>query len=163
MSGDALSFPVPPVVKTVVVRRPPETAFRLFTERIDAWWPLQHRHAGPDPRACAFECRVGGRLYERSADGTETLWGTVLTWDPPHRVSFTWIVGAAARAPQRIDVSFTAVAGGTEVVLRHSGWEALGAEGAELRERFEQGWVLVLERCFAAFANTGAAADHQPC
>jgi hypothetical protein len=58
---------------------------------------------------------------------------------PTHRAWFTRIVGPAARAPQRIGVPFTAVPGGTEVVLRHSGWEALGAEGAALRERFEQG------------------------
>ena len=153
MSSDALPFPVPPVVKTVVVRRPPETAFRLFTERLDAWWPLQRRHVGGDPLTCAFEGRVGGRVYERAADGTETPWGTVLAWDPPHRVAFSWIVGAAARAPQRIEVSFTAVAGGTEVEVRHSGWEALGAEGTELRKRYDEGWVLVLEQCFAAFAN----------
>ncbi|HEX7008158.1 MAG TPA: hypothetical protein VF274_13540 [Alphaproteobacteria bacterium] len=82
---------------------------------------------------------------------------------PTHRAWFTRIVGPAARAPQRIGVPFTAVPGGTEVVLRHSGWEALGAEGAALRERFEQGGVQVLEQCFAAFADAGSAADHQPC
>jgi uncharacterized protein YndB with AHSA1/START domain len=155
MSDGAVPFPVPPVVKTVVVRRPPETAFRLFTERLDAWWPLDRIHTGPDPRACAFEGRVGGRLYERAADGTETPWGTVLAWEPPHRVAFSWIVGAAARAPQRVEVSFTPVAAGTEVVLRHSGWEALGADGAALRECYDQGWVLVFEQCFAGYANAG--------
>lgn len=153
MSDDVLPFRVPPVVKTVTVRRPPEAAFRLFTERLDAWWPLERVHTGPDPKSCAFEGRVGGRLYERAADGTETPWGAVVAWEPPYRVAFSWIVGPAARAPQHVEVTFAAVADSTEVVLRHSGWEGLGAEGAALRERYDHGWVLVFEQCFAGFAN----------
>jgi uncharacterized protein YndB with AHSA1/START domain len=153
VSDGTVPFSVPPVVKTVTVRRPPETAFRLFTERLDSWWPLERVHTGPDPRSCAFETRVGGRLFERAADGTETPWGEVLAWEPPRRVAFSWIVGPAATAPQHIDVSFNAIADGTEVTLRHSGWEALGAEGAALRERYNKGWVLVFEERYAAFAN----------
>ena len=153
MADRVVPFQVPPVVKTVTVRRPPETAFRLFTERLDSWWPLARVHTGPDPTSCAFEGHVGGRLFERAADGTETPWGTVLTWEPPHRVAFSWIVGPAAAAPQHIEITFTAVAKGTEVTLSHSGWEALGAAGAALRERYDQGWVLVFEQSFAGFAN----------
>ena len=153
MSDPVVPFSVPPVVKTVTVRRPPETTFRLFTERIDAWWPLERVHTGPDPKSCAFEGHVGGRLYERAADGTETPWGAVVAWEPPRRVAFSWIVGPAARAPQHVEVTFAAVAEGTQVVLRHSGWEGLGREGAALRERYNRGWVLVFEQNFARFAN----------
>jgi uncharacterized protein YndB with AHSA1/START domain len=33
-------FPVPPIVKTVVVRAAPERVFALFTEDFARWWPL---------------------------------------------------------------------------------------------------------------------------
>ena len=98
-------FPVPPIVKTVTVRAAPERAFALFAEEFARWWPLSRVHTGPDPADCAIEPRVGGRVFERSADGRETAWGTVLAYDPPHRLAFSWIVelpagvGATGRDP----------------------------------------------------------------
>jgi uncharacterized protein YndB with AHSA1/START domain len=78
-------FPVPPIVKTVTVRAAPARAFALFAGDFARWWPLSRVHTGPDPVDCAIEPRVGGRVFERAADGHETAWGTVLAYDPPHR------------------------------------------------------------------------------
>jgi uncharacterized protein YndB with AHSA1/START domain len=85
-------FPVPPIVKNVTVRAAPARAFALFADDLARWWPLSRVHTGPDPADCAIEPRVGGRVFERSADGRETAWGTVLAYDPPHRLAFSWIV-----------------------------------------------------------------------
>jgi hypothetical protein len=76
-------FPVPPIVKTVTVRAAPARAFALFAGDFARWWPLSRVHTGPDPVDCAIEPRVGGRVFERAADGHETAWGTVLAYDPP--------------------------------------------------------------------------------
>ncbi|MGH6928129.1 MAG: hypothetical protein ACREEV_07415, partial [Dongiaceae bacterium] len=76
-SDDVLSFTVPPVVKTVTVRCPVATAFRRFAEDIAAWWPLATHHIGNEPESCVIEGRVGGRVFERDAKGSETLWGIV--------------------------------------------------------------------------------------
>ena len=81
-------LPVPPIVKTVTVRCAPRRAFALFAEEFARWWPLSRVHTGPDPVNCAIEPRVGGRVFERAADGRETPWGTVLAYDPPHRLAF---------------------------------------------------------------------------
>jgi hypothetical protein len=70
-------FPVPPIVKSVTVCAAPARAFALFAERFARWWPLARVHTGPDPVDCAIEPRVGGRVFERAADGCETLWGVV--------------------------------------------------------------------------------------
>src|SRR6476661_2068408 len=78
-------FPVPPIVKRVTVRAAPARAFALFAGDFARWWPLSRVHTGPDPVDCAIEPRVGGRVFERAADGHETAWGTVLAYDPPHR------------------------------------------------------------------------------
>jgi hypothetical protein len=64
-------FPVPPIVKSVTVCAAPARAFERF-----ARWPLAQVHTGPDPVECAIEPRVGGRGFERAADGREALWGT---------------------------------------------------------------------------------------
>lgn len=145
-------FIVPPVVKTVTVRAAPDRAFALFAE-IGRWWPLARVHTGPDPEACAIEPRVGGRVFERSTDGRETVWGMVLAYEPPHHLAFSWLVQSAEQ-PQLVEISFTPEAEGTRVQLTHSGWEKLGEEaGKALRERYDRGWVLVFEQCFAEYAN----------
>jgi uncharacterized protein YndB with AHSA1/START domain len=100
-------FPVPPIVKRVTVRATPARAFALFAADFARWWPLSRVHTGPDPVDCAIEPRVGGRVFERAADGHETAWGTVLAYDPPHRLTFSWIVELPAGQEQFVEIRFT--------------------------------------------------------
>ena len=146
-------FPVPPVVKSVTVRAAPARAFSLFVDDFARWWPLAQTHTGPDPVDCAIEPRVGGRIFELAADGRETPWGTVLAYDPPRRLAFSWIVELSAEQEQLVEIRFTAEERGTRVELTHSGWEKLGDAAASLRERYERGWATVFERCFVDYAN----------
>ena len=149
------AFPVPPVVKTIVVRRRPEEAFRLFTEKLGSWWPLHRFSAAPNPSTCAFEGYVGGRVFQRSADGVETPWGTVLVWEPPQRLAFSWTVSARSEdEAQQVEVMFTPVAEGTQVRLTHSGWERLGARAEAMRQAYDNGWASIFEHCFANYAET---------
>jgi uncharacterized protein YndB with AHSA1/START domain len=148
-------FPVPPIVKSVTVCAAPARAFALFAERFARWWPLARVHTGPDPVDCAIEPRVGGRVFERAADGRETLWGTVLTYDPPHRLAFSWVVELQAGQEQLVEIRFTADSG-TRVELTHSGWEKLGDAAASQRERYDRGWGTVFERHFVEYANAAA-------
>jgi uncharacterized protein YndB with AHSA1/START domain len=147
-------FPVPPIVKTVTVRTSPDRAFVLFAEDFACWWPLSRVHTGPNPVDCTIEPRVGGRVFERAADGRETLWGTVLAYNPPHRLAFSWIVEVSADQEQLVEIRFTAEETGTRVELIHSGWEKLGDAAASLRERYDRGWGNVFDQCFADYANS---------
>jgi uncharacterized protein YndB with AHSA1/START domain len=147
-------FPVPPIVKTVTVRCTPARAFTLFVEDFPRWWPLSRVHTGPDPVDCAIEPRIGGRVFERASDGRETPWGTVLAYDPPHRLAFSWVVQLSADQAQLVEIRFTAEADGTMVELTHSGWETLGEAAASLRDRYDRGWGTVFEQHFFDYANT---------
>lgn len=131
-----------PVVKTIVVRRSPEEAFRLFTAEIARWWPLATHHVAPlPPVACAVEPAAGGRIYETGADGTERDWGRVTTWQPPHRFAMSWTVNAAEDEATEIVVEFAAAPEGAEVRLEHGGWERLEASrGAARRAGYAAGW-----------------------
>lgn len=133
-----------PVVKTRIVPLDPARAFELFTTEIARWWPVATHAISDQVADVRFEGRVGGRVVEVAADGTEYAWADVLAWDPPHRFALSWHPNPNPEAASTIEVRFTAAAGGTEVRLEHRGWEEFGERAAELREQYESGWEVVL-------------------
>jgi uncharacterized protein YndB with AHSA1/START domain len=145
---------VEPIQRSVIVNRSVEDAFRVFTEGISKWWPLQTHSIeamdrGGVPTEAVLEPREGGRLYERMSTGEEGYWGTITTWEPPHRVVISWKVNPEALAPTEIDVRFTEEDGSTRVDLEHRGWERLGEKAAESRASYADGWKSV----FGAYAE----------
>lgn len=154
MNERILPFAVPPVIKAVTVNCAPEKAFRLFTADLAKWWPLVQFHVTGNPQTCLIEPRIGGRIYERSADGAESVWGHVEAWEPPRRLGLTWRVGSAAQHPQHIEVTFIEEDARTRVVLVHTGWEGLGDRAAAVRDSYNNGWVAVFEQAFGSYANS---------
>ena len=73
----------------ITVDVPQERAFALFTERFDDIKPRDHTMLDGFERT-VLEPFVGGRLYDRAADGSGYTWGQVVTWDPPTRFVFSW-------------------------------------------------------------------------
>jgi hypothetical protein len=71
-SADAIS-------KTIVVRCSVDTAFRTWTEQINAWWPKGHSRSGNPSTTIFLERHVGGRIYERTPEGVEHAWGEVMS------------------------------------------------------------------------------------
>jgi len=140
--------PIEPVRKTRTVPLDPHDTFDLFTTRMGTWWPLagfsiaEHHATG-----IRFDPRVGGRVVELTADGTEHTWADVLAWDPPHRFVLSWHPSVEPDAATILEVRFTpAPGGGTEVELEHRGWEEFGAErGNAGRARYQNGWDVVLD------------------
>jgi uncharacterized protein YndB with AHSA1/START domain len=137
--------------RTVTVRRSQEAAFRLFTEELASWWPLESHSIGSGredvfAQTAIMEGREGGRLYERMSDGTEASWGAIVAWDPPHRLVISWHVNPNRAAPTEVEVRFSPAPEGTRVELEHRGWERLGAELEEARSGYLEGWGVVLGR-----------------
>ena len=80
--------------KEIFVDAPPETAFRVFTEQVSDWWPLdKYGIYLEDAETVGFEDRDGWRLIERAKDGRENVWGEVLEYEVASRVRFTWHPG----------------------------------------------------------------------
>ncbi|HET6530927.1 MAG TPA: SRPBCC family protein [Actinoplanes sp.] len=140
---------LPPIRRQVVVAAPPEQAFDMFTRGIGSWWPVD-RHSVHGPGATpAFR---DGRLIEAGPAGEEVAWGTVLAWDPPHRLRLTWHPGYGAERASEVEVTFTAATDGqTVVTLTHRDWERFPDPGAA-RDSYGAGWPVVL----------GAYADRLP-
>ena len=81
---------IEPVRKSFEVELPPLDAFQLFTSDMAAWWPATH-HIGATPFVeIVIEPRAGGGWYEVGQDGKSCQWGSILIWEPPHKVVFAW-------------------------------------------------------------------------
>lgn len=147
MTEQATRGPLAPVRKSIVVPWSVETAFRRFTAEIATWWPLRSHSLGQRNAAtCVFEGREGGKIYEVWRDGRRSEWGEVLTWNPPHSVTFTWHPGQARDVAQQVELRFTRVGNGTQLELVHSGWERLGRDARKTRNGYNLGWNYVLRR-----------------
>ena len=150
--------------RTVRVPAEPARAFRLFTEGMGTWWPLDAYSravaelAEQDVRAewLEFQARPGGAVLEHLSDGTVLPWAEVTAWDPPARVQMAWRPHSMPEPPTEVEVSFAAEAGGTRVELEHRGWDALSDGFREsLHEIYGRGWPTTLD-LFAAAAAAAA-------
>lgn len=81
---------IAPVRKTVLVKVSPQRAFEVFTAGIDRWWPKTHGIGPAGLRESIIEPFVGGRWYSKHADGTDTVIGRVLVWQPGERFTCSW-------------------------------------------------------------------------
>ena len=133
------------VRKTVTVPLSQADAFELFTEGLATWWPFETHSVGDEPETVVFEPRVGGRVYDRVAGGTENEWATVTAWEPPERLAVDWHV-TAGKASTDLEVRFVPDGGGTRVELTHGGWERWADEAGAQFDSYNGGWDTVLGR-----------------
>lgn len=140
------------VRKTFVVETSADRAFRVFTEKHGAWWPMTTHHIGKTPATnVLMEPFVGGRWYESGQDGTECDWGRVLVWDPPHRLVLAWQITAEwTYDPDfltEVEVRFIPQGENTtRVEFEHRKLEAFGAKAETVRNMIgaESGWPAIL-------------------
>jgi hypothetical protein len=118
-----------------------EHAFRVWTHRISTWWPADHTVTG-QPALVVLECALGGRIYERTADGAEHDWGEVTVWEPPARLVYLWHLRRERADATEVEIRFIAE-------IEHRGWERLGSAAGEWRERNHAGWRTLLPHYLA--------------
>ena len=128
-----------PVRTSIVVEAAVPRAFEVFTQEMTSWWPEDHHLLDGEIADMVLERRVGGRIYDRTADGRECAWARVLAYDPPDRIVFTWDISTAWQIesdPERtseVEVRFIAESESrTRVELEHrhierhgDGWESM--------------------------------------
>jgi uncharacterized protein YndB with AHSA1/START domain len=149
------------VRKVVAVQAPPAVAWRVFTEKMGAWWPLDTHKIGKTKAVDAvIEPRAGGRWYERGDDGSTCDWGRVLSWEPHSRLVLSWDISADWQPDPtlktEIEVRFIDDGeNGTRVELEHRHLDRYGARRDQMRGIFdsEGGWGGLL----ASFARAAAA------
>jgi uncharacterized protein YndB with AHSA1/START domain len=146
---------IEPIRLAFEVECPVDHAFAVWTRRIAQWWPKDHTVSAEPDLTVILEGRPGGRIFERTADGTEHDWGEVTVWEPPTRLGYTWHLKRDRADATQVEIRF--IDGGdatTQVEIEHSGWDRLGADGESWRDRNHGGWATLLPHYVAA-AGTG--------
>ncbi|BBY03293.1 SRPBCC family protein [Mycobacterium seoulense] len=146
---------IPNIAHHVFVNAPIDRAFAVFTERFGDFKPREHNLLAVPIAETVFEPRAGGHIYDRGVDGSVCRWARILTYEPPHRLVFSWDIGPTWQLEpdqsktSEVEVRFTAESGErTRVDLEHRhldrhgpGWESV-ADGVD----GDGGWPLYLGR-----------------
>jgi uncharacterized protein YndB with AHSA1/START domain len=148
------------VRRSVTVTASPERAFEVFTAGFSTWWPLESHHIGATMATEGIiEPRSGGRWFERDANGNECDWGTVIAFEPPHRLLLgwhltpEWTYDPDPEKATEVEITCTEADGGTLVELEHRGFERHGEPGTQMRDAVSApgGWADLLEMYATSF------------
>ena len=132
---------------------PPAHAFDVWTARFGQWWPRGHSVSG-EPAEIVLEARLGGRIFERTADGSEIDWGEVTAWEPPVRLAYLWHIRRDRTEATDVELTFTDAGDGTtQLRIVHTGWERLGAGADAWRDANLGGWTGLIPH-FTTYLDT---------
>jgi uncharacterized protein YndB with AHSA1/START domain len=143
------------IKKELLVNVSQETAFRVFSQKMDAWWPRSH-HVGKTPMvAMVLEPKAKGRWYSTHQDGEVCEVGRVEHFEPNTRLLLIWQLNGEFRfdTELRTEVEIRFVAKGPEqtlVLFEHRDLERLGKSV----ESMDQGWGTILD-LFGKLARDG--------
>ena len=153
---------IAPLRFEVQVKAPPARAFEAFTRDIGRGWPKGKTPAALPHETLTIEPKVGGRWFERDAEGTDRDWGKVLVWEPPGRLVLGWQLDPSFRFDPslllEVEVGFAATAdGGTRVTLEHRDLHRFGEAAEKTAASLSGGWPTRLHD-FANFADANQEA-----
>jgi uncharacterized protein YndB with AHSA1/START domain len=144
---------VDPLRLSFDIECPVDHAFAVWTEHLSSWWPKGHSTSGNREAVVTLEPELGGRIFERTPDGTEIDWGEITAWEPPHRLGYLWHIGRDRTEATDVELTFADRGDGkTRLEIVHSGWDRLGSEGSSWREANTNGWTTLIP-AFAATAE----------
>jgi hypothetical protein len=142
---------IEPLRLSYVIRCSPEHAFEVWTARVSTWWPKSHSASGNPATLVVLEPREGGRIFERTPDGTEIDWGQITQWSPPRRLGYVWHIARDRSDATDVELTFVDLGDGTtRLDIEHAGWDRLGAEGRVWREANTNGWGALIPNFVAA-------------
>jgi hypothetical protein len=136
------------IKKELVVEASQLTAFKVFTEKMDLWWPSSH-HIGQSPLVeSVLEPHVNGRWYTKHEDGSEVNVGRVLQWSPFESVVLNWQINGNyqydPKLTTEIEVKFIPENPKvTRVYFEHMHLERMA--GPKALEDMNEGWGMIME------------------
>jgi len=148
-----------PLVKTIDVPCDQATAFDVFINKMDSWWPLGKftlsAMKGEPATGIRVDARPDGQIVEIGAGGVETLWGTIKEYDPSDYLSMDFHIPAPGHEEvgerTLVEVRFTSLGdNSTRLELTQSNWQALGDMAEMVHGGYGHGWTMILEGGYLA-------------
>jgi len=147
-----------PIIRTIVVPCSQETAFGIFVNEMDSWWPLGKftvsAMGGEAAKSIRVEAKQGGRIVEIGPDGTEHQWGTIKSFEPHGFISMDFHIPQpteVVKSRSLVEVRFTVLGTQqTQVELTQSNWEAFGERAKMMQGGYGMGWTVIFEQAFKA-------------
>ncbi|MDB5110910.1 MAG: ATPase [Mucilaginibacter sp.] len=136
------------IKKEVIVEASQATAFKVFTEKMDLWWPRTH-HIGKSPMTeLVLEPGLQGRWYSKHEDGSEADCGYVMRWEPNGLLVLAWQINGDFQYDPKlvteVEVQFIPEdTQTTKVKLEHKNLDRIGA--GKTIESMNEGWGKILE------------------
>ncbi len=142
----------------VHIAAPPERVFQALTDprQVMQWWGQKggYHHTG-----WRGDVRPGGEWRSDGVSDTDGkpfhVGGEYVEVDPPRLLSYTWVASWSGAVQTLVRWELEAVAGGTLVRIRHSGFRVAQAQN------HYQGWVRVVG-WMQAFVERGETVDRVP-
>lgn len=146
-----------PIVKTIEVPCDQKKAFTVFLDEMASWWPLDKfttsMMKGAPAKTITVDVCEGGKIIEVGSDDSETLWGTIKTYDPYDFFSMDFhIPGPPAFEVvqfSHVEVKFTKIAEQqTQVELTQTNLEVFGDMAEGVHGGYNFGWGLIFEQAY---------------
>ena len=155
------------IKKEIMVEASQQTAFEVFTQKMNLWWP-EAGHTEDCPMVkVGLEPKTGGRWYGINADGGERELGRVLIYDPYAVFALDWQLNAEmkydAELHTEVRVQFIPEGpGSTLVKLEHHDLHRLVE--SEIIAGINDGWENIMQTYqeFAHSFTTSITVDGPP-
>lgn len=136
------------IKKEVTVAASQQTAFEVFTQKMDLWWPRTHHIGTCDMTEVVVEPHVNGRWYTKHVDGSEAPVGYVRTYQPYDLFVLAWQINGDFKCDPDLvtEVVVEFIAEGpktTRVKFEHKDLQKLG--NGKAVESMDGGWGTILE------------------
>jgi uncharacterized protein YndB with AHSA1/START domain len=143
------------IKKELMVNAPQETAFRVFSQKMDLWWPRSH-HVGKTAMVkMVLEPEKKGRWYSTHEGGEVCEVGYVQHYEPNSRLVLVWQLNGDFKFDSNlhteVELKFTAEGPEiTRVLFEHRKIQTLG----KAIDGMDHGWGMILD-LFGEVASRG--------
>jgi uncharacterized protein YndB with AHSA1/START domain len=137
------------IKKEFTVEASQQTAFEVFTRKIDLWWPRSHHIGSAEMTEMVVEPHVDGRWYSKHTDGSEANVGYVMTYQPYDLLVLAWQIDGDFKCNPNLitEVVTEFIPEGpttTRVKFEHKDLHKLG--NGKVVESMDQGWGEIMNR-----------------
>lgn len=135
------------IKKEFTVEAAQETAFKVFTEKMDSWWPRTHHIGSAEMTEMVVEPGINGRWYSKHVDGQEADIGYVLKYEPFDLFVLAWQINGDFKCDPNLVTEVVAefISEGpktTRVKFEHKDLHKLG--NGKSVESMNEGWGTIM-------------------